>query len=296
MAAVQAADLVSQVRRAASEISGSQAGSGLKRHHRHSSSESQLSRRSSRYRDGSSYMSGSSRSRSSSNLGMSLQDQQNVVLNSAMDRFITDLQKEATVTAKANKDWEAKILADKEDDRATEHRRRQQNERNQYLLRQQIEENKMRRAEDRREYIESASTHSFPLFTETFISLDEYEAYRQAQKVTFRKELSEQLESINTMKMIQKKKDRDWAMERNNNNIGDMTKSRRDERDRLKKQGQDMVASWDRDLRLQNIKKAILSGKDMGRETQTLGGSGAMPSIPEGSSPSRLPTGSSRRF
>merc|ERR1712048_539663 len=126
----------------------------------------------------------------------------------------------------------------------------------------------MRRAEDRREFIEAASSHSFPLFTETFISEDEVNKYRADQKRIFREELDQQLTTINTMKNLRKKEDNDYANEKKVNNISQMTRARKAERDRLAKQGRDMVASWERDLRLQ-------SGKNVVRQTLGPGAVGA---------------------
>merc|ERR1712080_790548 len=122
-------------------------------------------------------------------------------------------------------------------------------------------------AEDRREWIEAASTHSFPLFGETFISLEEVNEYRDAQKQKFRKELTDQLQCLNSMRNLEKKETLDHAHAKARENVRQMTRDRKAERDRLARQGQDMVNSWDRDLRLQHIKKAILSGKDVVRQT-----------------------------
>lgn len=50
-------------------------------------------------------------------------------------------------------------------------------------------------------------------------------------------------------------------------NIRQMTRDRKAERDRLSNQGREMVKSWDRDIRMGEIKKAILSGKDVVKQT-----------------------------
>lgn len=204
-------------------------------------------------------------------------EQQNHVQNRMMDEYISKLQAEAKVAVKEADETQRKMKQDIDDEHSENRRRREQAQHNQHRLRHQMEENKMRRAEDRREYIEAASSHSFPLFTETFISLDEVNQYRADQKRIFREELDHQLMTINTMKNLRKKEDNDYAYDKKVTNIGQMTKDRKAERDRLAKQGRDMVASWDRDLRLQSIKKAILSGKDVVRQTL---GPGAVASPP----------------
>merc|ERR1712183_568235 len=120
---------------------------------------------------------------------MSLQQMQEHVMNAAMDRHIADLQKEAKTAVKQKEYYENKVRGGLDDERNEYLRRRQAAQNNQHLLREQMEENKCRRAEGRRDFIESASAHSFPLFTETFISQDGVAAYRKPQKERFREEL-----------------------------------------------------------------------------------------------------------
>jgi len=283
-------DLLSAVRRAASEISSPAA--SVARRSRHSRSEVDLrssisgkSRRSKHSR--------SSRHSSSTHgdegVVMTFSQNQDHVGNAKMDAYIKNLQVEAQQAVKETAHWERKVQDDKDEERNEIRRKRDTAERHQHLVRTQIEENKMRRAEDRREYIEAASSHSFPLFTETFISLDEVEAYNKQVKKDFRKELTDQLECINTYKTLEKKKELDYAAHAKYKNIGEMTDGRKKERQRLAQQGRDMVQSWDRDLRLGNIKKAILSGKDV--VNQTLGPGAIAP----GESPSGSRRSGSRR-
>eukprot|EP00927_Polykrikos_kofoidii_P057603 TRINITY_DN51759_c0_g1_i1.p1 TRINITY_DN51759_c0_g1~~TRINITY_DN51759_c0_g1_i1.p1 ORF type:complete len:287 (-),score=53.29 TRINITY_DN51759_c0_g1_i1:85-945(-) len=274
-------NLLEVVRRATSDISSSagassRGGGGYNRRKTAggasgiSASEASFRSRSSGRRAGSSRYEDSmcsSRYSTGSQRGMTLQDMQNAVQNSAMDRYLENLQKDAQETVKANDYWSTKMQENKNEERDEVHRKRSQAAVNQQLLRQQIEDNKMRRAEDRREVIEAASAHSFPLFTETFISLDEVNAYRDNQKKIFRQELTDQLACINTMKNMRKKEDLEHALSKNSLNIGEMGRARAAERHRLQQQGRDMVASWDRDIRLTNIKKAISGGKDMVKET-----------------------------
>lgn len=184
-----------------------------------------------------------------------------------MDRYITALKSEAQVAVKDSDNWTKKMQGDKDQEAEEIRRKKEICARNAYLLQSQIEENKMRRAEDRREFIESASTHSFPLFGETFISIEEVTEYRANQKKQFRKELEAQNEVINTMKNLEKRELLDHAHIKAEENIVNMIRDRKAERDRLSKQGRDMVANWDRDLRLGHIRKAILSGKDVVRQT-----------------------------
>eukprot|EP00928_Gymnodinium_smaydae_P090053 TRINITY_DN73903_c0_g1_i1.p1 TRINITY_DN73903_c0_g1~~TRINITY_DN73903_c0_g1_i1.p1 ORF type:complete len:320 (+),score=76.23 TRINITY_DN73903_c0_g1_i1:71-961(+) len=287
-------DLLGAVRRAASEMGSSAAASvagGRRRGGSQADLRSHKSHRSSRGRDRDSLCS-SGYSSSSGMRGetvMTLKQMQDHVQNTAMDRYISELQRDAQAAVKANNFWEKKVQDDLEEERREVRTKRSNAQHNQNLLRHQMEENKHRRAEDRREYIEAASSHSFPLFGETFISLEEVNEYYANRKKQFRQELNDQLLCINTMKNMQKKKDRDHAEAKQRENAMQMVYDRKKERARLAEQGRDMVASWDRDIRLGNIKKAILSGKDVVRQTL---GPGAVPA--DGASGAASAVGSQR--
>merc|ERR1719248_64633 len=67
-------------------------------------------------------------------------------------------------------------------------------------IQEQIEENKLRRASTRKQFVEAASAHNFPLFTETFISQDEVDQYRKDVKKQFREELDLQQKTTQTLK------------------------------------------------------------------------------------------------
>lgn len=197
---------------------------------------------------------------------MTLQEQQAHVQNTAMDKYVRNLEAEAKAAAIHNDHWKRRMTAGVHEERDEVFRQRKLEGENLSQLRQQIEENKARRAETRKEYIEAASSHAFPLFTETFISLDEVNEYRHKQKMTFRSELDAQLQCINSMKNIQKHKDQVMADRRHKENVKSMSKGRHEEHSRAKQLGADLVKAWDRDVRLKSIRAAIDSGKNMSKE------------------------------
>jgi hypothetical protein len=194
---------------------------------------------------------------------MTVQEMQASVNNAAMDRYIVQLQKEAREAVDDGAGWTRTVTGGHDQDRNEKMAKFEMNKKNQQLLRDQIEMNKVRRAEDRREFIESASTHSFPLFCETFISATEVEEYRQAQKMKFRAALDEQTTIQKTMKNLEEKKYNDQALANNRQNVLSMGRDRGREAQRLRNQGQTFVKSWDRDKKLSAIREAIRSGKDM---------------------------------
>lgn len=194
-----------------------------------------------------------------------------------MDRYISSLEKEAKDSSSGLTLHRTKIQADLDDEAEESRRRREQAREHQFLLRQQMETNKVRRADTRREYIEAASTHSFPLFTETFISLTEVEEYRRKQKEQFRAELDMQKQTITTMRNLADKKDHDLANSKISGNLSSMHRARADERENMLSTRRELVNNWDRDIRLRTIKKAILGGKDVVRDT--LGGGSVRDSL-----------------
>merc|ERR1712039_267055 len=136
-------------------------------------------------------------------------------------------------------------------------RRRELCQRNQALLLNQIEENKLRRANSRKERIQNDSMHSFPLFTETFISEEEVANYRKNQKNALRQELDQQIYITKMLQNLEEKKHKDIAMSNQAENLVNMAHERGVTRDLFVKQAQEMMKSWDRDIRLKGLEKAI---------------------------------------
>merc|ERR1711865_391836 len=191
---------------------------------------------------------------------MTFEQMQDHVHNQSMNTYIKDLEKDAK-EAQVHNGWAKQKIKDglqQEVDEKSKARRLA--EENGQVVRQQIEENKGRRANTRKSFVEAASAHNFPLFTETFISQDEVDQYRKDVKVNFREELDQQHKMTQTLKNILVKKDRIYAAEKRETNIQKMKDDHAfDHVDKIRK-GNMMTKVWDRDVRLKNIKNAILSG------------------------------------
>lgn len=252
-------DFVAAVRQAASEASSAISGASRHRSRRCGSEVDLRSRASSKRSYGSSYAS----SAAYSEKAMTLQEQQQAVQDAAYERYISNLQKDAKQAVCEANTWKMTVKTGLDEDINEKVRRKHMYQQNQCQLQQQIEHNKERRAEGRREYIESASSHSFPLFTETYISLPEVEEYERQRKIRWREELDQQKKVNDMLRNIELKAFQDASHERNATNIKTMRRDRGSERERLAMQGKDLVRNWDRDVRLKDIKKAIHSGKDV---------------------------------
>lgn len=62
------------------------------------------------------------------------------------------------------------------------------------------------------------------------------------------------------------KKHHDRAIEMYKENVEKTRKDRRDERNRLASQGRELIASWERDIRLKDLKRAMEAGRDVVKE------------------------------
>jgi len=192
---------------------------------------------------------------------MTVEQMQEHVFNQYMNKYIKDLEKDAKEAAVAEKAQAQKIkdgLQQQLDEKA---KARQLATENMRGVQNQIEENKQRRANTRKQFVEAASAHNFPLFTETFISQDEVDQYRKDVKVAFREELDAQHKLQQTLKNMLVKKDQIYAHEKQTMNIKNMQDSHKTEHEEKLRKGSEMMRVWDRDIRLKSIKNAILSGK-----------------------------------
>lgn len=197
---------------------------------------------------------------------MTFEQMQEGVFNQQMNRYIKDLEVEAK-EANIENEWTRQKIKDglqQEIDEKTKARTLASE--NQRKVQEQIEENKMRRANTRKSFVEAASAHNFPLFTETFISQDEVDQYRKDVKVEFRKDLDAQNRVTQTLKNILVKKDRIYAEQQMTKNIKNMQDDHSNVHHEQRRKGNEMMRVWDRDIRLKNIKNAIFAGKDATKE------------------------------
>lgn len=199
-------------------------------------------------------------------LCMTLEENQKHVQEAAMDAYIKSLQTDAHEAVKDTVQWRTTVREGLDEETNERRRRRMKEEDNQALVRAQMESNKAIRAEKRREYIQSASAHSFPLFTETFIDLEEFERVKKKQKELWREELDQQMAVNKTLLNIEEKKARDLAKKNHRENLATMTRDRGLEYERLANQGREMVNSWDREVRIKSLKKAMETGRDVTKE------------------------------
>jgi hypothetical protein len=188
---------------------------------------------------------------------MTLQEMQAHVQNEAMERYMTELEKETKATMAGNVQMKDSMQGGVDDEKNERVKMRQLAQKNQMDLKEQIEQNKAKRSNQRHDFIEAASSHEFPLFTETFISQDAVDKARKAQKERFRTDLNEQLTQNNMLRNIEIKKDSEHARWKCTQGVIAMQQQRGAEQDRLAQMGKELVASWDRDVKLRALKKSM---------------------------------------
>ena len=198
--------------------------------------------------------------------GFTLEQQQKAVQDAAFERHIESLRKDARKAVTESKKWKDTMRTLLGEEQTEKDHKKNLCQKNQAQLLSQIENNKARRAESRREFIEAASSHSFPLFTETFISLPEVEEYERKRKEHWRKELDNQMATNKILHNLEIKKHHDMAIASYKQNVERTTKARREEREHLASQGRELVASWERDIRLKDLRRAVEAGKDVVKE------------------------------
>lgn len=186
--------------------------------------------------------------------------------NAAYERYMQSLEKDAHEVVKDLNGFRTTVQGGFDDDMAERCKMRSAVEQNQVELMQQMESNRLKRADTRREYIQNASAHSFPLFTETFIDLEEYERIKKEQKDLWRKELDQQKMTNDMLRNIEERKARELSELKHRENIQTMTRDRSKEYERLAKQGREMVNSWERDVRIKALRKAMENGADVTHE------------------------------
>jgi len=259
-------DLLQALRKASSELSSPVNA----RRRRHGAAASSIVESASHVSGRRSMLSDSSYSSSySKSAGMSLRDMQKQVQNAAMERYISSLEKEAKEASADGNQWRKTIQGSVDMEKTEKARRRELAEQNQIALRSQIENNKSRRAEQRRSLTQDGSMHSFPLFTETFISEDEVAAYRKDQKKALREELDQQMETTKLLRGLEEKKHADIAVEKQAENLEKMMHERGVERDRRSKMSREIVKEWDRDVRMRSLKKAIETNQNGGHPVKS---------------------------
>jgi len=228
----------------------------------------------------------------------SQQFKREVAYKEAMDRHISEMENRASEAVGEKDAWQSHVgdcLNQERDEMQVKRSRAQQN---QYFLRQQVQWREKQKKEQRKDDIVSASAHDFPKFTEPAEA--EMKDFTNGQQARMRSDLDEQVRTNNTLRNLQKRRERALEVDQLQANRMEMGMLREAERAKKAYDKEALATAWNSDIRMKNIWKAIEShnkvGSAAGSNAQVLN-VGDIPPSRSGSNVSagRIMTGSSRR-
>merc|ERR1719440_125751 len=179
--------------------------------------------------------------------------------------------------------------------------KRSRAQQNQYFLRQQVQWREKQKKEQRKDDIVSASAHDFPKFTEP--AEKEMKEFVSGQQARVRKDLDDQVRTNNTLRNLQKRRDRALEVDQLQANRMEMAMLREAERAKKAYDKEALATAWNSEIRMKNIWKAIENHNKVGSQAsshapQVLSVDQIPPSrggMSACSSAGRIMTGNSRR-
>merc|ERR1719498_236646 len=224
-----------------------------------------------------------------------------VAYKEAMDRHISEMEARAQEAVNEKEAWQGHMddcLMQERDEMQVKRARAQQN---QYFLRQQVQWREKQKKEQRKDDIVASSAHDFPKFTEP--AAEEMKDFRSGQHARMRADLDEQVRTNNTLRNLQKRRERALEVDQLQANRMEMAMLREAERAKKAYDKEALATAWNSEIRMKNIWKAIESHNKVGSSQagshapQVLDVSQIPPSRGGSSTVSagRIMTGSSRR-
>lgn len=230
----------------------------------------------------------------------SQQYKKEVAYKEAMDRHISEMEARASEAVREKEAWHAHVndcLLQERDEIQVKRSRAQQN---QYFLRQQVQWREKQKKEQRKDEIIASSAHDFPKFTEP--AEQEMKEFVAGQQARMRADLDDQVKTNNTLRNLQKRRERSLEVDQLEANRMEMAMLREAERAKKAYDKEALATAWNSEIRMKNIWKAIESHNKVGSHASTHAPQVlSVDQIPPSragstmSSAGRLMTGSSRR-
>jgi len=229
----------------------------------------------------------------------SQQFKREVAYKEAMDRHISEMESRASEAVREKDAWHSHIndcLMQERDEMQVKRSRAQEN---QYFLRQQVQWREKQKKEQRKDDIVASSAHDFPKFTEP--AEKEMKEFVSGQQARVRADLDEQVRTNNTLRNLQKRRERALEVDQLQANRMEMAMLREAERAKKAYDKEALATAWNSEIRMKNIWKAIDNHNKVGSQAGSQGPQVlSMDQIPpsRGSSTvsaGRIMTGSSRR-
>merc|ERR1719424_1312930 len=230
----------------------------------------------------------------------SQQFKREVAYKEAMDRHISEMESRAGEAVREKDAWHSHVNDCLEQERDEMQVKRSRAQQNQYFLRQQVQWRESQKKEQRKDDVIAASSHDFPTFTEP--AEDQMKEFMTGQQARMRADLDEQVRTNNTLRNLQKRRERALEVDQLQANRMEMGMLREAERAKKAYDKEALATAWNSDIRMKNIWKAIESHNKVGSQAGSQGGAqvlnvGDIPPSRSGSniSAGRLMTGSSRK-
>merc|ERR1719263_1617154 len=192
----------------------------------------------------------------------SQQYKREVAYKEAMDRHISEMEARAGEAVREKEAWHSHVndcLQQERDEMQVKRSRAQQN---QYFLRQQVQWREKQKKEQRKDDIVASSAHDFPTFTEP--AEKEMKEFVSGQQARMRADLDEQVRTNNTLRNLQKRRERALEVDQLTANRMEMAMLREAERNKKAYDKEALATAWNSEIRMKNIWKAIESHNKVG--------------------------------
>jgi len=180
---------------------------------------------------------------------------QNYAYKEALERHITEMEIRASEAVKERQQWENHIARYLQQERQDFEKKRALNAENQEYLTAQMRWNEEARHDQRRHMVEVASSHDFPHFSEPPEA--QLREVLHNQQAKFRSDLDFQVRTNNALREMARVKERELEnsqLEANKEELRHMREAERQRRDADKAA---LTTSWDQEVRMKGIWKAI---------------------------------------
>merc|ERR1719502_545699 len=197
----------------------------------------------------------------------SQQYKREVAYKEAMDRHISEMEARASEAVREKDAWHSHVNDCLEQERDEMQVKRSRAQQNQYFLRQQVQWREKQKKEQRRDDIVAASAHDFPKFTEPAEA--EMKEFMSGQQARMRADLDEQVRTNNTLRNLQKRRERALEVDQLQANRMEMAMLREAERAKKAYDKEALATAWNSEIRMKNIWKAIDNHNKVGSQASS---------------------------
>jgi len=180
---------------------------------------------------------------------------QHYAYKEALDRHLTEMEIRASEAVKERQEWENHITRCLQQERDEFEKKRMLNMENADFLHQQMRWNEEARHDQRRHIVDCASAHDFPHFSEPPEA--ELRRVNRKQMDKFHNDLDHQVRTNECLRSLQRNSERELESSQLDANREEMRQIRNAERARKEADKETLTNSWNQEIRMKGIWKAI---------------------------------------